>query len=100
MQNLRLKMDFEKLKPFIGEFVDFYRDELNNPSGGSLHIIIEDGNVDDGFIWNFQESCKSNGDSFGYFLMCLLRYFTEEEREMLFENYWNFLALEKNNLPG
>jgi len=89
-------MDFEKLKPFISEFVEYYEFDLDNSNGGRLHIVIEDGNLDDGFIYSFQGECRQAGDSFGYFLLTLISNFSEEERAILFENHWNFSALEKN----
>lgn len=89
-------MDFEKLKPFIGDFVKYYKSDLDNPNGGNLHVVIEDGNIEDGLVWRCQDDCEKEKDGFGYFLATMLRHFTEEERETLFENDWNFSALEKN----
>lgn len=76
----------EQFKPLIFDFIKFYREDLENPMGGILHIAIDDGNMTDDDIWFCQEEAKKQGDSFGYFLATLLRCFTEEEREEMYEN--------------
>jgi len=78
----------EKFKPFLKELVDFYYNELGNVAGGSFHISLDDGNLSDDDIWLCQQEAKKNNDSFGVFLGLILREFTEEEREKMYEEDW------------
>lgn len=76
----------DKFKPLIFDFVKFYREELCNVNGGSLHIALDDGNLTDHDLFLCQEEAQKSGDSFGYFLSTLLRHFTEVEREEMYKN--------------
>lgn len=82
------EFDFEKFKPFISDLIKFYYEDLENAAGGNLHIALDDGNLSDGNIWFCQERCEKAGDTFGYFLATLLRYFSEEEREQMYKAGW------------
>ena len=78
----------ENLKPFLNQFIQFYYHDLGNSSGGSLHICLDDGNLDEGSIHFCQEYANKNNDSYGIFLARLLREFTEEELEYLYNKDW------------
>lgn len=82
-----------KLKPLLPELIQYYREELDNPTGGNLHIVLEDGNVDESSIWFCQEETGKKADTFGYFLATLMRSFTEDELEKYYENNWNSIEL-------
>ena len=77
-----------RLKPFLCDFISYYRDQLGNSAGGWLHIVLDDGNLEEGHIYACQQDAEKNGDSFGYFLATLLRYFTEQELQKLYDNDW------------
>ncbi len=81
----------DKFKPFINELVKFYCLNLGNITGGNYHIVLYDGNVDDGYVWYCQQESEKNGDTFGVFLGQVLRTFTEQERDDMYENDWNWL---------
>jgi len=73
----------------IKDFIRFYYYDLDNNVGGTLHIALDDGNLEESDLWFCQEACEANGDSFGYFLAALLRTFTVEEREAMYQDkHW------------
>jgi hypothetical protein len=78
----------EKLKPFICEFVKYYYDTLGNAAGGTLHIMLDDGNIEKDFIQSCRTFARKEGDSFGIFLCDLLELFSEDELEALYDNNW------------
>lgn len=86
-------MDFEILKPFLLDFICYYYTDLNNLTGGNLHAALDDGNLDDGYLWTCQESALNTGDTFGYFLATLLRHFNTNELELMYQN--NHWGMEK-----
>lgn len=66
--------------------IDQYMDL--NPSGGHLHIILEDGNYGQGFCEGCKEDAILGGDYFGELIASLLAEFTEEEQEQIIERQW------------
>ncbi len=84
-------MDFKKLKPFVVDFIRYYYNELNNPSGGNLHVVLDDGNYDAETILFCLKSAEKENDSFGVFLAKLLLEFTEEELNEIDDNndWWD-----------
>lgn len=81
-------MDFSKFKPFLIDFIHYYYKDLGNVSGGYLHIVLDDGNIDDECIYHCQLDCEKHNDSFGFFLARLLREFTEDELQLLYDDNW------------
>lgn len=81
-------LPFDKLKPFLKDFIQYYYNELGNGTGGTLHIALDDGNVSENDIWFCQEYAQKNNDHFGYFIATLMRYFTEDELEEMYDNGW------------
>ena len=86
----------ENLKPFLNQFIQFYYFDLDNMSGGNLHIALDDGNLSEGNINFCQEEAEKNNDSFGVFLCRLIREFTEEELEELYYKDWFGMQKEFN----
>lgn len=78
----------EQFKPFIKDLIKFYYEDLGNSSGGYYHIVLDDGNNQDGDVWFCQEESEKHNDTFGIFLGRVLRMFTEEEREKMYEEDW------------
>jgi hypothetical protein len=78
----------EQFKPFIKDLIKFYYNDLGNSTGGNYHIVLDDGNIDDSCVWFCQEEAKKNNDTFGIFLGQILRMFTEDEREQMYEEDW------------
>jgi len=75
-------------KPLIFDLIKYYVKDLDNPTGGSLHIALDDGNLCDDNLFFCQGFAKDAGDTFGYFLATILRHFTEDERESMYEAGW------------
>lgn len=55
------------------------------PSGGSCHIALDDGNLDDDDIEFCAKESHKNGDYFGVEICKHLTSFTVEERELIVE---------------
>ncbi|MGV8914370.1 MAG: hypothetical protein ACOH1X_02865 [Kaistella sp.] len=81
-------MEFKAFKPLVKNLIQYYYFDLVNPTGGYLHIVLDDGNLDDQSIYFCQNECSKNGDTFGYFLATLLREFTEDELQKLYDDDW------------
>ena len=80
--------DLSHLKPFIFDFITYYYEELENRTGGSLHIVLDDGNVEHSNIFYCREYALKNEDSFGVFLCDILRLFSEKELEDMYSTSW------------
>jgi len=78
----------EQYKPFIKDLIKFYYEDLGNSSGGYFHIVLDDGNIEDGHVWFCQEEAEKYNDTFGIFLGQVLRMFTEYEREKMYNDNW------------
>jgi len=79
---------YKKLKASLLELIEFYYSLSGNSVGGNLHIILDDGNIEDDFIYICQCDCEKNNDSLGLLISTLLRYYTLNEREYMYENDW------------
>ena len=81
-------MIFEKMKPFLNDFIQYYYDDLQNTTGGYLHNVLDDGNLSEKEIWYCQYQCEFYKDTFGHFIATLMRHFTEDELENLYKDHW------------
>lgn len=77
-----------EFKPFIKTLVKYYYKELGNGSGGFLHIVLDDGNIEHEFIRQCRNDCEKHNDTFGMFLSDCLLACSEEELETLYETDW------------
>lgn len=59
-----------------------------NPTGRCCHIALDDGNLDDDSLFSCQEYSNENNDLMGFTIATTLRYFTEEEREEMYDLDW------------
>jgi len=81
--------EFDKFKPLLLDFIKIYYQDLGNSTGGNLHIALDDGNLSEGNLWFCQQLCEKNDDSFGLFLVTLMRTFTEQELEEFYDDcFW------------
>jgi len=78
--------NLKKFKPLIYELIEFYVKELDNPNGGNYHILLYDGNIEN--IWDCQQWAEENGDTFGIFLGRILRMYSQEQLEEMYEDGW------------
>ena len=88
-------MCFYRLSAFLNKFIQYYYFDLDNPAGGNLHVCLDDGNLSESNIAFCQEQAEKDNDSFGIFLSRLMREFTEEELEELYEKDW--FGMDKEN---
>jgi hypothetical protein len=65
--------------------VDYWYDELDNPIGGGLHIVLEDGNTEHGNIWYCMQELEKEGNSFGVFLCAILLSISEDKLRDMYE---------------
>ena len=68
--------------------IQYYYNELDNGSGGYLHIVLDDGNIEHANIFWCQEECNKNGDTFGVFLCDVMFQFTEDKLDEMYNNDW------------
>lgn len=82
-------MTLKHLKPHLNTFIQFYYNCLGHMTGYSLHIALDDGNLDKEDIDFCHEAAIDNKDEFGVFLALLMKEFTEEELEHLYsKDHW------------
>lgn len=77
-----------RLKPVISELIQFYCKLPENSAGGNLHIVLSDGNLEEGFLSFGQDQCQNYDDHLGYLIAAVLRCFSAEEREQMYEEGW------------
>jgi hypothetical protein len=74
-------------KPTVPDVIslvqDYYAQPLNG-AGGSLHIVLDDGNVEDGSVDHCIEFAKESGDVDGERLGQLLRSMSATQRKRLY----------------
>lgn len=66
------------------ELARFYCDTLDNPSGGNLHIVLSDGNIQTADVEFCREEARNARDHVGLALAELLLELTEEERQEVY----------------
>ena len=78
----------KELKHFVKKLIWYYYNDLDNPSGGNLHIVLDDGNIEHANIMWCRDKCEEDRDTFGIFLCDFLMQFTETELWDLYDNDW------------
>lgn len=81
-------MNEEIFKPIIKGLISYYYEEGNNPTGGYLHVALDDGNLSDESLYLCQKECEENNDILGLLIATTLRCFSVEERELMYEIRW------------
>jgi hypothetical protein len=74
------------VKPTIPEVLPLVREYYAMPGngvGGSLHIVLEDGNVSDGDLWFCKGWALEHGDEAGYRLAGILLEMSKTQRKKL-----------------
>lgn len=64
-------------------FLDYYEE---NPTWGSLHIVLDDGNTEEDSVRFCVRAAEKSGDTEGAFLARLLLPLTDEQREWIYEH--------------
>lgn len=74
------------MKELCRRIQDYYYYE---PVGGALHIVLDDGNVEDHHIhWCLENSISEAKDEEAEYIANELLKLTESEREKLYDNNW------------
>jgi hypothetical protein len=68
---------------------DYYKLD-NNAAGGNLHVVLDDGNIEDGSIKFCTEYAVKNNDYFGLILGKLLLKLTYDQRCELIQKHWGY----------
>lgn len=74
-----------KYIPFVKDLVLYYYNELDNSTGGYLHIVLDDGNTEKENILWCRNECENNSDTFGIFLCDVLMCCSESELVELYK---------------
>lgn len=86
MGNLGIKLQKAfMLVTLIREYYEY------NSTGGSLHIITDDGNYGKGFAQHCRDYAIENEDYWGELIATLLMEFDEEEQEQIVERPWEII---------
>ena len=83
---------FKAMKPTIPEVMPMiceYRDTEGNGVGGSLHIVLDDGNVEDHFVSRCVEEAEKKGDVAGANLGRTLLKMSKTQRRKISANFYS-----------
>lgn len=70
--------------------IDYYYDVMGFSTGGPLHIVLDDYNLEDGHILSCKKHCIEIKDAFGMLICEALLKLPEDKREAIFEHRWYF----------
>jgi len=79
------------MKPSMSDVSEMVLDYLSHPEngvGGSLHIVLDDGNTDNDSVAYCRKYAAEVGDDAGVRLADALALLTEEDRDALYANRW------------
>ena len=79
---------------------DYYEDVIGFDSGGPLHIVLADYNLEDGHIRSCIDDCKAIQDAVGLTLCRHLLEKNESTREFMINNEWFFRQYVEQVLSG
>lgn len=85
-----IKADKNWFSKFLKLCHHYYQQE---PSGGNLHIVLDDGNLEDGYVSWCAGLCSGMQDHEGMDLAHLLESMTLKQRERVYKNYNKFRYL-------
>jgi hypothetical protein len=72
----------------VNDVIILAREYYNfNPGGGSLHIVLDDGNTEEDNVNYCMEYSKENGDIAGIMLARALLELSAEQRDELYERF-------------
>lgn len=82
----------DEMKPILPSLIEYFYSQPNNSTGGWLHIVLDDGNVDVCHIEWCKEEATKIGDSLAVLIADLLLRFETSQLERLYKNNWEFDA--------
>ena len=85
-----MKAYMEKYKPFINDLIQYYYTSVPDfGCGGSLHVVLDDGNIEHSNIRWCKEECEKDNDALGMLIADILLEFTEKELEEMYDkDFW------------
>ena len=88
--------DLKKFKPLLKDFIQYYYFDLG-ARNESLNIVLH-GFFDDLFFETCLADCEKMNDTFGVFLVNLLREFSDEElQDLQGKDFWGMKILPPQN---
>lgn len=73
----------------LAKLIKIYYEDFDNTVGGSLHIVLSDGNIEDNHVKYCIQYAKDHDDPLGVAIgELLLKLTSEEERERFYESNW------------
>jgi len=83
------KLTFQSyLESLLPKTVEFFYSLDGNACGGLCHVVLDDGNLDDGSIDFCLAECQKHGDWLGAAIMTALRSVPHEHRERATRAYY------------
>lgn len=82
MKNMNQRVDKISIPEVITRFIA-YQEKPGNEAWGSLHVVLEDHNVDNGHVQSCIEKAQTNGDSDGLELAKILLLMSKSQRGRL-----------------
>lgn len=79
---------FSGLEQKLPILIAYYKELPNNGAGGSLHIILDDGNLSHSCITFCSDLCEQKGDSLGQLICDILIQYSEDELQTMASNGW------------
>lgn len=73
--------------PEVLELVCAYYRKPENGAGGCCHVVLDDGNMDDGCVAYCLEYCIAEGDADGAAIMRALQQMTRSQRRRLYTRF-------------
>lgn len=79
--------------PEVRALAEAYYEKPGNECGGSLHIVLDDGNVEDGCVTFCEQWAHERGDNDGVALARLLIQMTRTQREKVYRTLRRHLVM-------
>ena len=73
-------MDNKLTVPYVRPYIEAYRSKPENKCGGSLHIVLDDGNIEDHYIFFCRNYAEDKGDDYGVMLCDMLLNLSKTQR--------------------
>jgi hypothetical protein len=84
-----MAIDKPRDRPTVPQVLPFVRAYYNDHgAGGSLHVVLDDGNLDDGYVQGCIEWAEERGDAPGAALARLLLQMTLTQRNKVYRLKW------------
>ncbi len=69
--------------PEVAALIRAYYEKPGNGAGGNCHLVLDDGNLENGFIEICLEQCKADGDEDGEAIMAKMLQMSPSQKRRL-----------------